>query len=139
MTSNSTKSPTVQSEAETAVRLLDDWFDPIEAGLRGRVREFIQTMIEAELEHRDAERALSRPVVRQRAVALRHDRDRDANLQRLLVRRVCQSIRGVRNTGRAMRLRPGQQQVGDDRVINETDQASTPPSEGPIFRHGHAR
>ena len=56
MTSNSTKSPTLQLEAETAVRLLDDWFDPIEAGLRGRVREFIQTMIEAELEA-----ALSRP------------------------------------------------------------------------------
>ena len=33
-----------------AVHLLDDWFDPIEAGLRDRVREFIQTMIEAELE-----------------------------------------------------------------------------------------
>ena len=31
MTSNSTKSPTLQLEAETTVRLLDDWFDPIEA------------------------------------------------------------------------------------------------------------
>src|SRR5215467_308085 len=50
MTSNSTKSPTLQLEAETAVGLLDDWFDPIEAGLRGRVREFIQAMIEGELE-----------------------------------------------------------------------------------------
>src|SRR6266581_2275341 len=56
MTSNSTKSPTLQLEAETAVGLLDDWFDPIEAGLRGRVREFIQAMIEGELEA-----ALSRP------------------------------------------------------------------------------
>src|ERR1700746_731019 len=56
MTSNSTKSPTLQLEAETAVRLLDDWFDPIEAGLRGRVREFIQAMMEGELEA-----ALSRP------------------------------------------------------------------------------
>jgi hypothetical protein len=44
MTSNSTKSPTLQLEAETAVRLLAGWFDPIEAGLRGRVREFIQAM-----------------------------------------------------------------------------------------------
>jgi transposase-like protein len=50
MTSNSTKSPTLQLVAETTVRLLDDWFDPIEAGLRGRVREFIQAMIEGELE-----------------------------------------------------------------------------------------
>ena len=50
MTSNSTKSPVLQSPAETAIALLDDWFDPIEAGLRNRVREFIQAMIEAELE-----------------------------------------------------------------------------------------
>jgi putative transposase len=56
MTNNSTNSPALPSEAETAGHLLDDWFDPIEAGLRDRVREFIQVMIEAEL---DA--ALSRP------------------------------------------------------------------------------
>src|SRR5580693_8742229 len=56
MTSNSTNSPSLQSQAETAIHLLDDWFDPIEAGLRDRVREFIQEMIEAELEA-----ALSRP------------------------------------------------------------------------------
>jgi NAD(P)-dependent dehydrogenase (short-subunit alcohol dehydrogenase family) len=56
MTDNTTKSSALQSQAETAVQLLDDWFDPIEAGLRDRVREFIQTMIEAELEA-----ALSRP------------------------------------------------------------------------------
>ena len=52
MINNSTKSPALQSEAEAAVHILDDWFDPIEAG----VREFIQTMIESELET-----ALSRP------------------------------------------------------------------------------
>jgi putative transposase len=62
MISNSTKSPTVQSEAATAVHLLDDWFDPIEAGLRDRVREFIQAMIESELEA-----ALSRPRYGRRA------------------------------------------------------------------------
>jgi len=56
MTSNSTNSAALQSQAETAIHLLDDWFDPIEAGLRDRVREFIQGMIEAELEA-----ALSRP------------------------------------------------------------------------------
>jgi hypothetical protein len=56
MTSNSTKSPVLGLEAETAVYLLDDWFDPIEAGLRDRVRELIQILIESELEA-----VLSRP------------------------------------------------------------------------------
>ena len=56
MSNDSTNSPIRQWEAETAISLLDDWFDPIEAGLRDRVREFIQAMIEAELET-----ALSRP------------------------------------------------------------------------------
>jgi transposase-like protein len=56
MTNNSTNAPALQSQAGTAVHLLDDWFDPIEAGLRDRVREFIEGMIEAELEA-----ALSRP------------------------------------------------------------------------------
>ena len=56
MTSNSTKLPGLQPDAETAVALLDEWFDPIEAGLRDRVRDFIQTMIESELEA-----ALARP------------------------------------------------------------------------------
>jgi len=50
MTNDSTKPPVPQSEAGTAVRLLDDWFDPIEAGLRDQVRSLIQAMIEAELE-----------------------------------------------------------------------------------------
>src|SRR4029077_19985128 len=56
MTSNNTKSSSLQSEGATAVHLLEDWFDPIEAGLRDRVREFIQAMIESELEA-----ALARP------------------------------------------------------------------------------
>ena len=42
--------------AETAVHLFDTWFDPIETGLRDRVREFIHAMIEGELDL-----ALSRP------------------------------------------------------------------------------
>jgi len=56
MTSNSTKLPVLGSDAEIAAGFLDEWFDPIEAGLRDRVREFIQTMIESELEA-----VLSRP------------------------------------------------------------------------------
>ena len=68
MTSNSTNSAALQSQAETAVYLLDDWFDPIEVGLRDRVREFIQGMIEAELEA-----ALSRPRY------ARHQKEASAN------------------------------------------------------------
>ena len=32
MSNNSTKSLALQSEADTSVHLLDDWFDPIETG-----------------------------------------------------------------------------------------------------------
>jgi putative transposase len=39
-----------QSEIETTEPLFDGWFDPIEAGLRDRAREFLQAMLEAELE-----------------------------------------------------------------------------------------
>ena len=56
MTNTNTMSPALQSEAGTAVHLLDNWFDAIEVGLRERVREFIQAMIESELEV-----ALARP------------------------------------------------------------------------------
>src|SRR5262245_11794482 len=56
MTNTSTTSPALQSEAEMTVHLLDNWFDAIEVGLRERVREFIQAMIESELET-----ALARP------------------------------------------------------------------------------
>jgi putative transposase len=56
MTSTTTKPDAVQPEAETASYLFDDWFDPIEAGLRDRVRDFIETMIRTEF---DA--ALGRP------------------------------------------------------------------------------
>jgi len=50
MISTSTMSPALQSEVGTTVDLLDNWFDAIEVGLRERVREFIQAMIESELE-----------------------------------------------------------------------------------------
>lgn len=36
--------------AEATPYLFDDWFDPIEAGLRERVRDFIETMLETELD-----------------------------------------------------------------------------------------
>ena len=75
MISNSTKSPSLQSEAGTAVHLLDDWFDPIEAGLRDRVREFIQAMIESELEA-----ALSRPRYGRRAKTAEEDFERPSGI-----------------------------------------------------------
>lgn len=56
MTSTTTKPDAVQPESEAVIYLFDDWFDPIEAGLRDRVRDFIETMIRTEL---DA--ALDRP------------------------------------------------------------------------------
>jgi putative transposase len=65
MTITTTKPDAIQPEAaETAVYLFDDWFDPIEAGLRDRVRDFIETMIRTEL---DA--ALARPRYARRPAA----------------------------------------------------------------------
>ena len=45
MPSDTTKPEAVQPEA--AARLFADWFDPIESGLRERVRGFIEEMIRA--------------------------------------------------------------------------------------------
>jgi len=52
MTSDSTKVAACSVDG----LLFDNWFDPIEAGLRDRVREFIHAMVEGELDM-----ALSRP------------------------------------------------------------------------------
>jgi putative transposase len=56
MTSVNTKLETTQPPTAIGCHLFDDWFDPIEAGIRDRVREFIEEMIRGEL---DA--VLSRP------------------------------------------------------------------------------
>ena len=50
--------------ADTASQLFDNWFDPIEFGVRSRVRVFIETMMEEEL---DA--VLSRPRYGRRRIA----------------------------------------------------------------------
>ena len=50
MTNTTTKPDSVQPAAAAAVDLFDDWFDPIESGLRDRVRDFIHGMIEGELD-----------------------------------------------------------------------------------------
>ena len=59
-----------QPAAETAVYLFDDWFDPIEAGVRDRVREFIQAMVEGELDS-----ALMRPRYGRRSQSSSGDAD----------------------------------------------------------------
>ncbi len=56
MESHNTKSAALHSAACASTQLFDDWFDPIETGVRAQVRCFIEGMIEAELEA-----ALSRP------------------------------------------------------------------------------
>jgi len=50
MKDDTTHSTIAQPDAETAVCLFDDWFDPIEACVRERVRAFIEAMIEGELD-----------------------------------------------------------------------------------------
>ena len=50
MTSVTTKPELSQPTTESNSHLFDDWFDPIEAGVRDRVRGFIQAMIEGELD-----------------------------------------------------------------------------------------
>ena len=57
--------------AETAVYLFDDWFDPIEAGLRDRVRDFIRTKLDA---------ALARPSYARRLAASEGADGADAGL-----------------------------------------------------------
>ena len=56
MTSDTTHDAVAHPAAAAIPELFCDWFDPIESGLRERVREFIQSLIESEL---DA--ALARP------------------------------------------------------------------------------
>ena len=56
MTSHITKPDCAQPAAEASPDVFDNWFDPIEMGVRERVREFIEAMVEAELEA-----VLSRP------------------------------------------------------------------------------
>ena len=55
MTSTTTKPDSSQPQSDT-FHLFDNWFDPIETGIRDRVREFIHAMIEGELDM-----SLSRP------------------------------------------------------------------------------
>jgi putative transposase len=71
------KSDSSQPASETAVYLFDDWFDPSEAGVRNRVREFIHAMVEGEL---DA--ALMRPRCGRRSQSSSGDADRPVGVTR---------------------------------------------------------
>src|SRR5258708_25212764 len=50
MTSISTKSDSSQPAAETASRLFDNWFDPIETEVLARARQFIEELLREELD-----------------------------------------------------------------------------------------
>ena len=50
MKDDTTHATNAQPEAEPAIYLFDDWFDPIEACVRERVREFIEALFESELD-----------------------------------------------------------------------------------------
>jgi putative transposase len=50
MLSVTTTTDSAQPATETAVDLFDNWFDPIETGVRDRVREFIEELIRGELD-----------------------------------------------------------------------------------------
>jgi len=56
MTSSTTPSAVADTPAESLSNLFDNWLDPIETAVRARAREFIQALIEDELET-----ALARP------------------------------------------------------------------------------
>src|SRR3981081_1193139 len=56
MTSSTTKPDSLQPAADMAGDLFDNWFDPLEAGVRARSGEFIEELLRGELEA-----ALSRP------------------------------------------------------------------------------
>jgi putative transposase len=50
MTKATTHSTIPHAEVESSAQLFDDWLDPLEAAVRARAREFIQRLIEDELE-----------------------------------------------------------------------------------------
>src|ERR1700692_930257 len=49
MTSTTTKPDSLQPAADMAGDLFDNWFDPLEAEVRARSREFIEELLPAEL------------------------------------------------------------------------------------------
>src|SRR6266511_3097236 len=62
MTRVTTKAESSHLQSDTAVHLFDNWIDPIETEIRGRIRGFIEELIRSELET-----ALARPRYGRRA------------------------------------------------------------------------
>jgi len=62
MTNVTTKPELLHSTTASSCHLFDDWFDPIETGIRERVRGLIEEMIRGELDE-----VLSRPRYGRRA------------------------------------------------------------------------
>src|SRR5882672_14659 len=62
MTSVTTKPESSQPQSKTAVHLFDNWIDPIETEVRGRVRGFIEELIREELDAALARRRYGRQV-----------------------------------------------------------------------------
>src|SRR5947208_16988814 len=50
MTNVTMKSDSLEPATDTAAHFFDHWFDPIESGVRERVREFIEALICGELD-----------------------------------------------------------------------------------------
>src|SRR6266545_1260930 len=61
MKSVTTKSESSQPQNETAVHLFDNWIDPIETEIRGRIRGFIEELIREELDATLARPRYKRP------------------------------------------------------------------------------
>ena len=101
MKSITTKSESSQPGADTAVYLFDDWFDPIEAVVRDRVRGFIQAMIEGELDE-----TLQRP---------RYGR-RPSRRRRVMKTKPKESLHPARRSSWQSRLRRGVRR--GDRMMN---------------------
>ena len=76
MESTTTKPKIAHSGAGASTQLFEDWFDPIESGVRNQVRQFIEGMIEAELEE-----ALSRPRYRRSAKTAGEPSERPVGLR----------------------------------------------------------
>jgi hypothetical protein len=56
MNTDSKNSSSPQSDVSPTCRLFDDWIDPIESGVRARVRDWIEALVHSELDT-----ALQRP------------------------------------------------------------------------------
>src|SRR5215467_9492116 len=76
MESTTTKPAVPHSGDGASTQLFEDWFDPIESAVRNQVRQFIEGVIEAELEE-----ALSRPRYRRSATTAGEPGERPAGLR----------------------------------------------------------